>query len=147
MDNTEAAIRFGSIGLTVEPPSMSRVKKRTFSVAERVASWRAWDKKCAYTGEPIAFRDLEIDHVIPEEMLYRPDEIQALRGRLNLANDFDLNSFGIGYPRCITRTGKRLRDSSRTLLFSTTWNWRVRNTRTCVASTIAFNVRDGPRST
>jgi hypothetical protein len=77
---------------------MSRVKKRTFSIAERVAIWRAWDKKCVYTGEPIAFRDLEIDHIIPEEMLHRPDEIQALRRRLNLANDFDLNSFANWVP-------------------------------------------------
>jgi hypothetical protein len=67
--------------------------KYRFSMAQRTAIWLAWDKRCAYTREAIAFRDLEIDHVVPESMLDGDVEFSQLRQRLSLPGDFKINSF------------------------------------------------------
>jgi hypothetical protein len=69
------------------------MKKYSVTVLERVAVWRAWKKRCAYTGEPIRFADLQIDHLIPEELLNRPHELSDLTRQLGLPSDFTVNSF------------------------------------------------------
>lgn len=64
-----------------------------FTPAQRVALWRAWGKRCFYSGQPIPFQDLEVDHVIPASLAKHPEQLSALLKRLSLPPDFDLNSF------------------------------------------------------
>ena len=39
--------------------------RKTITTAARLALWEAHGRKCAYTGEPVAWSELEIDHIIP----------------------------------------------------------------------------------
>lgn len=74
------------------------MSKFVITTQHRVAIWRAWDKRCAYSGEPVAFDDLEIDHVIPEQMLDTPDKLKDLLTTLGLPDDFNLNSLANWIP-------------------------------------------------
>ena len=60
----------------------------------RFAIWYAQDKKSGYEGIPILFDDMEIDHIIPERVLYNPreqDEFEKWIEKYNLDNDFDIH--------------------------------------------------------
>lgn len=39
------------------------MSKKRFSIAERMALWHAWGKKCPYTGELLEFQQMEVDHL------------------------------------------------------------------------------------
>lgn len=62
------------------------------STSERAAIWLAWKRRCAYTGELLAFRDLDIDHILPADLASRPGEFEVLRKKLGLPETFNLNS-------------------------------------------------------
>jgi len=60
----------------------------------RFAVWHAHDKKSGYTDIPIRFEDMEIDHIIPERVLYKPrdpDEFEKWKRKYSLDNDFDIH--------------------------------------------------------
>jgi 5-methylcytosine-specific restriction endonuclease McrA len=56
----------------------------------RAALWSANDRKCFYCEAPLAFKDLEVDHVIPRSLSRH--RLKALLTRLSLPQSFDLNS-------------------------------------------------------
>jgi hypothetical protein len=60
-----------------------------FSELERVALWTADDRKCFYEGTPVLYRDVQIDHVVPE----RISETDLTELRKYLPADFKINSF------------------------------------------------------
>src|SRR6266536_1796879 len=55
----------------------------------RVALWKANDRKCFFCSEPISFRDLDVDHLIPQKIT-RGDFVDLCK-RLRLRGDFDVN--------------------------------------------------------
>jgi len=57
----------------------------------RHAIWLAHKRRCTYCTEPLSFAEVDIDHVIPEDMAGKPQLLELLR-RLDLPNDFDLFS-------------------------------------------------------
>jgi hypothetical protein len=59
-----------------------------FSELERVAIWTSDGRKCFYEGTPILYRDLQIDHVVPE----RISETELAKLREYLPADFKINS-------------------------------------------------------
>lgn len=59
-------------------------------VIVRVSLWRANGKKCFYCLEPVSFRDLEIDHLVPESIT--KSRLAALVGELGLPADFNVQS-------------------------------------------------------
>jgi hypothetical protein len=66
-------------------------ERKTISTAARRALWEAHGRKCAYTGEPLAWSELEIDHIIPVKgNAVRTTELIA-RGIVDA--DFDINGF------------------------------------------------------
>jgi hypothetical protein len=65
--------------------------RKTITTAARLALWEAHGRKCAYTGEPVAWTELEIDHIIPVKSdAARKTE---LRGAGIIGADFDINGF------------------------------------------------------
>lgn len=54
----------------------------------RQALWKAHKKRCAYTGEPIRFSDLQVEHIIPQRLFKQPDNLKSLLVDLGLPEDF-----------------------------------------------------------
>jgi len=93
-----------------------------FNMKTRVAIWKANDRKCFFCSEPIEFRNLEIDHVIPESIV--PSQLTGLLARLKLAPDFDLNTTNNLVPThhdCNRRKRDVLLEDNATLFFLNMW--------------------------
>ena len=56
----------------------------------RVALWQANQRKCFYCSEPVFYKDLEIDHIVPEKIT--ADQLIQLRSRIALPANFELNA-------------------------------------------------------
>lgn len=59
----------------------------------RVAIWEAYDHMNAYCkGEKIDFREMEVDHIIPQDMFkYHPDKVKQLMQEFELPEDFGMD--------------------------------------------------------
>lgn len=64
-----------------------------FTTLQRLALWRAFGERCAYSGEPLLYKDLQIDHILPESLLDSPDELQRLMENYGLDPEFEINSY------------------------------------------------------
>lgn len=58
----------------------------------RRALWEVYNTKCFYTGIPLEYTDMELDHIIPASYKDKPDELSRLLKQCGLNADFDLNS-------------------------------------------------------
>ena len=54
----------------------------------RRALWEAHNKRCAYSGEPIRFSDLQIEHIVPKRIFDEPEKLKSLLVELGLPEDF-----------------------------------------------------------
>lgn len=71
-------------------------KRKQLSTELRAAIWEVHNKRCPYTGDVIAFSELEIDHVVP--ITIESDEVARLKRENVIAADFDLNGLGNFLP-------------------------------------------------
>jgi 5-methylcytosine-specific restriction endonuclease McrA len=67
--------------------------KHRCTYSERLAIWEAYKKECLYCQEPIAFKELHIDHIVPEHLVHHPGEFEALKQELELGDEFLINDF------------------------------------------------------
>lgn len=67
-------------------------KVSTRDVAVRFAIWNAHSRKCYYTGEPLSFIDMELDHIIPQHLKDKPIRLTRILQSLHLNDDFELDS-------------------------------------------------------
>lgn len=65
------------------------MSKTKIGDALRLAIYEAYKGRCFYTGKPMSYTDFEVDHVIPESLA---SEIETIKERLGLGDDFDINS-------------------------------------------------------
>lgn len=63
---------------------------QSFNSIEREAIWSAHNKKCAYTGQSIMINGFHIDHIIPEHLSEKPDELSNIKSSLGLPANFDI---------------------------------------------------------
>jgi hypothetical protein len=73
------------------------VSQQRFSDIHRRALWEAHRKRCLYCGEPLSFKELVIDHVIPEKDAKRIDLLRVTHG---LGADFDIEGDENLAPAC-----------------------------------------------
>ena len=66
------------------------VSQQRFSDIHRRALWEAHRKRCLYCGEPLSFKGLFIDHVIPEKIAKDAKRLGELRITHGLGADFDI---------------------------------------------------------
>jgi hypothetical protein len=66
------------------------VSQQRFSDIHRRALWEAHRKRCLYCGEPLSFKGLVIDHVIPEKIAKDAKRLDELRITHGLGADFDI---------------------------------------------------------
>jgi len=74
--------------------------KYRFSTIERAAIWEVHDKRCIYCREAISFSVLHIDHILPEELLDQPDELERIKDEYDLNPKFSINSYDNWVPSC-----------------------------------------------
>ena len=104
--------------------------KRRFSFSERLAIWEAYGRVCLYCEEPIVFRDLEIDHILPEDLQGKLSELKVWKQRLNLGEDYPINDFpnwAASHHGCNKKKGNRI--SPRLLFFIETAESKARKAR------------------
>ena len=66
--------------------------QRRIGEIERLAIWIAHSKRCGYCGDPLEYKDLEIDHILPASLAKSPEKLQALVLQLTLASDFSISA-------------------------------------------------------
>ena len=82
------------------------MKKHAFTLAQRYAIWHfhgtsdgtTRTTKCHLCHEPITFKDLTCDHVIPERLLEKPEELSLHLKKMGLPSDFKINDFNNWKP-------------------------------------------------
>ena len=57
----------------------------------RRALWEAHNKRCAYSGEPIRFSDLQVEHIIPQKQFEQSEKLKSLLEGLGLPEDFHMD--------------------------------------------------------
>lgn len=67
--------------------------KYRISTLQRLTLWRSFGERCAYSAEPLSYRDLHIDHILPERLIELPEEMQRLIENLGLGAEFEINSY------------------------------------------------------
>lgn len=58
----------------------------------RRAIWEVYNCKCFYTGAPLEYSDMELDHIIPASYKDKPVELKRIFKHCHLDNTFELNS-------------------------------------------------------
>ena len=64
-----------------------------FSTAKRFGVWDAHDGMCFWCREPLEFRHVTIDHVLPELLENDPKKLAVILKSFALAIDFKINDF------------------------------------------------------
>src|SRR5262245_25606081 len=92
------------------PPARVRIRcmaRYTFNLPERWAVFSTHGTrqgtKCWLCDEPVNFRDMEVDHILPESLFDAPAALQTALEAFGLSPKFELNSFENwlpSHPRC-----------------------------------------------
>lgn len=64
--------------------------RKKLSTEVRRVIWEVWDKKSAYTSEPVKWTQLHVDHIIP---IAKPELLAGLQAKGLATADFDINGF------------------------------------------------------
>lgn len=91
--------------MTERSDNLSDARRRKFNTAERSALWYAHKQRCAYTGEPVKFPELQIDHIIP--ISSNDDYLTRLRSLGIIDSNFQFNSFENLLPTGIWRNNQK----------------------------------------
>jgi len=95
----------------------NKMKKHAFTHIERYAVWVSHDQICYICRKPLLLEDATCDHVIPEHLLEKPEELSSILKKYGLESDFEINDFNNWMPshlRCNQEKGsKPFRDSPR----------------------------------
>ena len=83
------------------------MKKYKFSQIERFAIWKAYNYLCFHCGQNLKWKNLTIDHLFPECLLYNHKGFAAIKKRYSLKNDFCINDFANWVPTHETCNNKK----------------------------------------
>lgn len=85
--------------------------KYDFSAAESFGVWHAFDGLCFWCGTPLIFRDVTVDHVVPESVGDDEGKFTSIKAMYGLADNFSVNTFLNWVPahgKCNQRKGQDL---------------------------------------
>lgn len=69
---------------------MDKVDKNNEFV--RQAIWEVYNKRCFYTGKPLDYIDMQLDHIIPESYTRKENELERIIKDCQLDDEFEINS-------------------------------------------------------
>ncbi|WP_333649254.1 HNH endonuclease [Candidatus Binatus sp.] len=81
------------------PSDQPQMSQQQFSDIFRRALWEAHRKRCLYCGTPLMFKELAIDHVIPEKLIDGPF-LDQVRTSHHLVPDFNITGDENLAPSC-----------------------------------------------
>lgn len=93
--------------------------KYRFSSEQRFALWRVYGQKCFYCGQSLTFKEVTIDHILPEYLLDRPGELERIIAEYGLGGDFSINDYCNWVPahlHCNREKGTMIFSSSPALI-------------------------------
>jgi hypothetical protein len=96
------------------------MSKYKFTTVQRVAVWEAHERRCIYCTEPILFKDLHVDHIIPEYLLKDQTKLNWIAREYGLKTEFELNNYYNWVPShnlCNSRKSKQVFSKARALFF------------------------------
>lgn len=69
---------------------MNKRKYKSSDLDVRMAIWKVYNGKDYYKSEPIKFREMEIDHIIPKDYFkeINSQKLKKLLSDLDLSSDF-----------------------------------------------------------
>jgi len=74
---------------------------------ERYSVWEAHGKKCFYCNEPLPYRLITIDHLLPESLLSQQNRLQEITIEYGLNKDFKINNYYNWVPACSSCNSKK----------------------------------------
>lgn len=84
--------------------------KHQFTDAQRFAVWKHHGQRCYWCEEPLRLQETTVDHVVPEHLEGKPDELAKVTTLLALPEAFKINDYGNWLPahdRCNKNKGGR----------------------------------------
>lgn len=96
------------------------MKKYKFNLIERQCLYEVYDRRCFYCGELVYFRELQIDHIVPENLIQNKSKYQVFMMESGLSNSFQINSYSNWVPshsRCNNRKSGAMFDLKTTLYY------------------------------
>jgi hypothetical protein len=84
------------------------MSKYTFSSAERFAIYVTHGERCYMCSTPVDLKSMQVDHLIPEDLLAKREELASVIHSFALASDFNLNTFSNWMPSCAPCNRKKL---------------------------------------
>lgn len=83
------------------------MSKYSFSSAERFAVFTVHGGKCYMCRMPLDYTSMEVDHIVPEQLLDDPAKLAEVLVALGRPIDFDINSFENWLPSCRSCNAKK----------------------------------------
>jgi hypothetical protein len=74
--------------------------RKQLSRPERFGLWKAWDGCCAWCAEKVVFKDVQIDHLIPLDVVASDEARKEIVSRYSLPADFDFSGLENLVPSC-----------------------------------------------
>lgn len=65
-------------------------RRQPFPDALRLALWKVYKQRCFYCDHPISFRELQVDHIIPEAYCDDESGFIEIKSKFKLPNDFNI---------------------------------------------------------
>jgi len=83
------------------------MKKYKFSQIERFAIWKTYNYSCFYCGKNLKWKNLTIDHLFPERLLYNHKGFITVKKVYSLKSNFRINDFVNWVPAHETCNNKK----------------------------------------
>jgi 5-methylcytosine-specific restriction endonuclease McrA len=83
------------------------MSQQRFSLQFREALWDVHDHRCIYCMMSLLFMEMEVDHVVPEQLLSDPPMLAKLTLEMALASSFDVLGYENLAPSCGDCNGKK----------------------------------------
>lgn len=68
-------------------------KKKIKDAWVRTTLWEAYNRRCFFCKQVIDFRNMEVDHIIPQSLWKKPEKLKKVLKKLGLNEYFEKNSY------------------------------------------------------
>jgi 5-methylcytosine-specific restriction endonuclease McrA len=74
------------------------MQKHRFTYIQRFAVWKFHGQQCWWCGEPLRVQESTIDHVLPESLISKPNELKKILAEYGLPESFQINDYNNWVP-------------------------------------------------